>query len=708
VHAGPKGSAMAEVDTTGEHAEVVDARAEVAVGAPHSARDGESDQRFVREQALAAVVTNLSPAPFLLIPFAVLVSRVLRDDLPGVRFGWWLLAGVLSTAVTLAALYAYLKRPDRERTSWPVRIALVAAFFTVGMVFGMSPWVVLDGRFEVVLLFTLFPVTAAAVGCIATAGRRDMFLAFLVPLTGLSTTSLVMSSDQRLRGLGLLAGFFGAALVVLHVVLSRGPIDGFRLQLRARELLGQLDHERAELTTVNEELAATNSRLAHQATHDPLTGLFNRRGTLDLLDQMLATASPDNPLGLLFCDLDRFKAVNDALGHRGGDRFISIIADRLARSIEPGSVAGRMGGDEFVVVMPGHDLRASTAIANRLVGSLAQPIYAEGREVPSSVSIGLAVAPAHGASASELLRHANAALYRAKAGGRNRVELFDGEMQRELVHRLEGEQALRRAIDDGEIVAFYQPEIDASNGQLVGAELLARWVRRDGRVVAAHEFLALASSAGLLERITERVITSARPHIRRLAMLGLPDGFRFRINMAPEATERRWSDDPIDHVLQGLDASLITIDVRESAVAADLPSAAANMAAFRARGGRVCLDDFARGVSSLSLLRRLPLDEVRIDRMSIDSLTAHPHDWAIARSIIALVRELGLAVTADGVQSGAQADALVALGCVRHQGHLYAEALPANAFEDYLLQWMAERYMQRSSNEPTWDPGDLA
>ena len=668
----------------------------------------EATGSFVRERALAMVTTNLAPVPFLLLPFTLLVGSLLRREADPARLGWWVIAAVLSTAVTMFAMYRYYMRGDNNGTPRTSQLLIGAAFASIGLLFGMAPWVAGGESVELVLLFALFPGTASAIGCIMTAGRRDLYMAFLVPLIGLSSRSLIGAESSHLQSLGIVAVFLGLALIVLHHVVSRNTLEAIRLQWRSERLLRDLAYERSELTGVNDQLASTNTRLAHQATHDPLTGLYNRRGTLELLDHVLANASDSQPVGLLFCDLDRFKAVNDALGHRGGDRFISIIADRLSRSIEPGSIAGRMGGDEFVVVMPGLDLASAAVVANRLVGVLAQPVYAEGREVPSSVSIGVAAAPLHGNAASELLRHANAALYRAKAGGRNRVELFDGSMQQELVTRLEGEQALRRAIDDGEIIAFFQPEIDATNGQIVGAELLARWVRRDGQVVTAQEFMAVAVSAGLLERITDRVIASARSHIRRLAILGLPDDFRFRINMAPEATERSWRDDPIEQMLQGIDASLVTIDVRESSVDGDLPSAAANLASFRARGGRVCLDDFARGVSSLSLLRRLPLDEVRIDRLSIDTITAHPHDRAIVRSIIALVREIGFAVTADGIETGAQADALIALGCVRQQGHLYAPALPAGEFEDYLLARMAERYASAHDPQPTWETGDLA
>lgn len=665
------------------------------------------DSTYVRDRALDAVVANLAPAPFLMLPFVVLISTLLRTETSSQRIGWWLIVAVLATVVGMLALHRC--RGRRGAGLDPLTKGLVGAtFVAVGAVFGMCPWVGADSRLSVVLLYTIFPATASAVGCIVAAGRRDMYLAFLVPLVGISAYSLAVSGSTHLRGLAALSVFYGLGLLVLHHVVSRSVLDAIHLQWRSERLVVDLDHERQELTSVNDELAATNMRLTHQATHDSLTGLFNRRGTLEFLEHVLATVSEQRPVGLLFLDLDRFKAVNDALGHRGGDRFITIIADRLLRSLEPGSVAGRMGGDEFVVILPGSDMTGAAAVADRLVGVLAQPVYAEGREMPSSVSIGVASAPSHGTGSSELLRHANAALYRAKARGRNRVELFDLSMQQELLNRLEAEAALRRAVEDGEIVAFFQPELDATTGHLVGAELLARWIRRDGSVVPANEFLEVAQSAALLDRITERVITHARPHMRRLALLGLPKDFRFRVNLASERAEHRWHSNLVEWLLQDLDPHIVTVDVHESAVSGDLAGAAANLAGFRARGGRVCLDDFARGVSSLSLLRRLPLDEVRIDRLAIDTIGSHPHDRVIVRSIIALVREIGLSVTADGVETGAQADALIALGCVRHQGHLYAPALPAREFEDFLLARMAERFAQTFDPPPTWGTEELA
>jgi diguanylate cyclase (GGDEF)-like protein len=410
---------------------------------------------------------------------------------------------------------------------------------------------------------------------------------------------------------------------------------------------------------------------------------------------------------VLFLDLDRFKAINDTLGHRGGDNFLRIVSDRIERCIKATGLAGRIGGDEFVVALPGADEQTTVAIAHQLQGLLGQAIHASGRELPSSVSIGIAHAPTHGSNVGLVLANANVALYRAKTSGRSRVVHFNTELARENKDRIDLELRLRRAIDDGDIVPFFQPELDASSGMIVGAELLARWVQPNGTVVAAHDFMDLAVRAGLLDRVTERVFGGARRQIRRLAVLGLPEGFRFRVNLAPHSTDRPWRDNPIDLLVKGIDPHLLTVDVRESFVTVDLPSAAANLTEFRARGGRVCLDDFAQGVSSLSMLRRLPLDEVRIDRISIDTITTHPHDRAIVRSIIALTREIGLEVTADGVETGAQADALIALGCVRQQGHLYAPALPEEAFESYLLRRLAEQYSRSTDTRPTWNTHEL-
>jgi EAL domain-containing protein (putative c-di-GMP-specific phosphodiesterase class I) len=179
------------------------------------------------------------------------------------------------------------------------------------------------------------------------------------------------------------------------------------------------------------------------------------------------------------------------------------------------------------------------------------------------------------------------------------------------------------------------------------------------------------------------------------------------VNLAPSSTDRSWHNNAIDELIRGIDPWLVTVDVCESAVMADLPGAAATLASFRAQGGRVCLDDFARGVSSLSLLRKLPVDEVRVDQLAIDTIAAHPHDRAIVRSIISVVREIGLAVTADGVETGAQADALIALGCIRHQGHLYARALSAERFEAYLVERQAEGYASTLHHLRDWTTDEL-
>ena len=300
---------------------------------------------YVRERALNTVVINLAPAPFLMVPFVLLVGTVLRNETSPVRIGWWTIAAVIATAINLTALGAYKKHRENtpgQPAGRAITFMLGAGVTALGTFLGMSPWAAADGPLELVLLFLLFPATASAVGCIVTAGRRDFYLAYLVPLVILSAASLYTADDQRLRPLSLMAAFFGAGLMLLHHVVSRGSIEAYRLQWQSDQLLAQLDEERAELTSLNEQLAGTNTRLAHQATHAPLTGLYNRRGTLDLLDQMLAEADEEHPLGVLFCDLDHFKEVNDRHGHALGDACLLGTGCQILEGLEltSGTVVG--------------------------------------------------------------------------------------------------------------------------------------------------------------------------------------------------------------------------------------------------------------------------------------------------------------------------------------------------------------------------------
>ncbi|MDP9464543.1 MAG: diguanylate cyclase, partial [Actinomycetota bacterium] len=503
----------------------------------------------LRERALGPVVANIAVTPFWLIPFTVLVGVLTKADNDIVRLQWWIGSAVLSTIVMGCGVTAYRRRAS-GRTDGPtphwIVLLLRTGLLSMGVVFGLTTWVAHSASTEMVMLFAVFPTTASAIGAILTAGRRDMYASLLAPIAGMSAFTLATSADISLRGLALLWVFYAAALTVIHSILSKNTRTAILLQQTSDDLLAESEDDQVKLTETNAQLANSIEQLTHQATHDVLTGLLNRRGMFETLEALIVDAATTRPVGVILLDVDRFKAVNDTLGHRGGDHFLRIVADRIDRCIKAEGFAGRIGGDEFVVALPGADEQTTVAVAHQLHGILGQAIHAAGRELPSSVSIGIAHTPTHGTSVNEVLANANVAMDQAKSSGRSRVAHFNTELAKENRTRIDLELRLRRAIDDGHIVPFFQPELDASSGMIVGAELLARWVQPNGTIVAASEFMDLAVSAGLLDRVTERVFGGARRHIRRLALLGLPAGFRFRVNLAPHSTERTWRDNPID------------------------------------------------------------------------------------------------------------------------------------------------------------------
>lgn len=455
-----------------------------------------------------------------------------------------------------------------------------------------------------------------------------------------------------------------------------------RRRREAEVRVDQLEHDRSRIATAHAELA-------HVATHDAMTGLLNRGGLTSRLEQILDEAT--GPIAVMFMDIDRFKSINDSLGHGAGDQLLHVMGRRINAVLPDGCTAGRLGGDEFVVVMDdAADLGRVMAVAQRLTRTIGEPLELVGRLVRVSASVGIAIGPEPDDTPSSMIGFANAALHRAKDGGRDRIEMFTAEIRAEMQRRSLEERALRRSIDAGDVVPFFQPEFDASTGRLIGAEILARWLKRDGTIANAAEMLTMAEDASTLERLTSVVMQQARPVIRRLSALGLPAGFRFRVNLPHRCTPRAWRDGQVQSYFTGIDPTMLTLDIYEAAVLGDVAGAAGVLTEMRRSGARVCLEDAGRGGASLSMIRTLPLDEIRVDRQHVDALTSHPNDRAVVRAMVQLARDLGLAVSADGVETGSQADALLALGCTTHQGHLYARPMTASALEDLLLRHVAE------------------
>lgn len=442
----------------------------------------------------------------------------------------------------------------------------------------------------------------------------------------------------------------------------------------------------AELEQTQSELAHDNARLTHAVSHDFLTGLMNRQGLFDHLEAVLRDEERIGKIAVMFLDIDRFKGVNDSLGHAAGDHLLQTIAERLRLLLPTGCRVGRLGGDEFVVVMPdASQLDSVIDLASRIASGLDEPVEVNGRTLRISTSIGVVVGPDGDDSARDMISFANAALHRAKHAGRNRVEVFTPLIRTEMQMRASEEDSLRRSIEAGDVVPFFQPEFDVTTGSLIGAEILARWLRNDGTITTASVMLALADDASTLDRLTAVVMKQANPIINRLTAMGIPAGFRFRVNLPHTCTPSAWRAGYMSSYFEGINLNLITIDVREEAVVVDLDTATEVLADFRARGARICLEVDAVEGTSLNILRALPLDEIRVDRTHVDSLSTVSADRSLVRTMVNVALDMGLVVSADGVETGAQADALLALGCSRHQGHLYSPAVTGWAIEDIVV-----------------------
>jgi diguanylate cyclase (GGDEF)-like protein len=429
-----------------------------------------------------------------------------------------------------------------------------------------------------------------------------------------------------------------------------------------------------------------DTQLAHQALHDPLTDLPNRTLFLDRVSVALArNERRPGGLAVLFLDLDRFKVVNDSLGHEAGDRLLRAVASRLRGVLRPGDTAARFGGDEFVVLC--EDIVSTTdavAIAERISQALARPFVLDDQEVFLTSSIGIAVSTGPATRAETLVRDADSAMYRAKETGKAHYELFDEAMRDWALQRLALENALHRALERDEFRVHYQPEIDVRTGDVIGAEALVRWEHPVRGLLAPGDWLPLAEEIGLIVPIGAWVLGEACRQLARWQEAGGAGANGHGLVMAVNLSARQLAQADLPEVVSrslrdaGVDAKCLCLEITEDALMHDADAATSTLEELAALGVGVAVDDFGTGYSSLAYLKRFPVDSLKVDRSFVSGLGEMDNDSStIVAAVVGLAHALGMSAVAEGVETEAQLDHVRRLDCDAAQGfHLGRPAPP--------------------------------
>jgi diguanylate cyclase (GGDEF)-like protein len=428
------------------------------------------------------------------------------------------------------------------------------------------------------------------------------------------------------------------------------------------------------------------NHLAFRATHDPLTGLPNRALFHELLVHALARARRvRGALAVLFIDLDRFKIVNDSLGHEVGDALLASLAHRLRGVLRPGDVVARFGGDEFTVLCEGLDPAAcgrhAIDVAERLLNAVQDPFDCEGEDHFLSASIGIALAPDGDERPDELVRDADAAMYRAKQRGKSRWEVFDESMRAQARARHEIEDALHRALERNEFRVFYQPVVSLRGGGFVGVEALLRWQHPERGLLAPADFIPNAEETGLIVPIGSWLVGEACRQIMMWQQSSVgAEPLRVSVNLSARQLLHADVQDLVAGALArtGLDPGRLCVEITEGVLMEDADAGVGAAKSLKALGVRLGIDDFGTGYSSLGYLRRFPVDEVKLDQTFVTRLGASAEDSAIVAAIVDLGHALGLDVIAEGVETQSQLAALRALGTDAAQGFLFAPPQPAS------------------------------
>jgi diguanylate cyclase (GGDEF)-like protein len=463
------------------------------------------------------------------------------------------------------------------------------------------------------------------------------------------------------------------------------PFDAH--ELKARLWAG------TRILRLHADLLAMRETLHEQATHDALTGLPNRLLLSDRLSQRLAdTRRSKESLAVMFADLDHFKYVNDTLGHNVGDCLLKQVAERLKTSLREVDTVARMGGDEFTLILANlSHAQQSSAVAQRVLEVLSKPFIVEGHELFTTASIGIATNPTDGNDAKTLIRNADAAMYRAKEQGRNRFQLYTEALNVRASRRMKLENSLRRAVEREQLLVHYQPLVDLKTGAVLGTEALVRWQHAELGLLLPDQFIAIAEETGLIVPIGEWVLHTACFQNKQWQNEGFPS-----MEMAVNISMRQFHQSDVVAAVRtaledaGLDPRYLTLELTESTLMHDAESAVETLRELKAMGVQVSIDDFGTGHSSLSQLKRLPIDAVKIDPSFIQQIATDPEDAAIAGAVIAMAHSMHLKVVAEGVETLDQLEFLRSLNCDKMQGYLVSRPASAEELTNLMRQRRSE------------------
>jgi diguanylate cyclase (GGDEF)-like protein/PAS domain S-box-containing protein len=440
------------------------------------------------------------------------------------------------------------------------------------------------------------------------------------------------------------------------------------------------------------DIKRSEQLITYQTYHDALTGLPNRVLLQDRLGVAIQHAGPKkSALAVAYLDIDRFRHVNDSMGHAFGDILLQRMAEHLKGLVSQQATVSRYGGDEFVLLLDeAQDAEAALKVTNLICSAYEEPFHVDGRDVFLTWSIGIAVYPDDGEDPQTLIRNAELAMYRAKNEGGNNCQLFAPFLNEEMVQRLEMENLLRRGLQNQEFLVYYQPKVELPSGRIMGMEALVRWLRPGGEIWSPADFIPLAEETGLIIPLGSLVLRQACKDAQAWRRQ-----FNADLQVAVNLSARQFRDEKLLDLVEecladsGLPPQALQVEITESLLMADAPATVKVLAHLQERGVRLAIDDFGTGYSSMAYLRRFPIESLKVDKSFVDGLPDNPDSRAIVKAVITLAHSLGLKTVAEGVETKEQLRALQEMGCEQIQGYYFSRPLPPAQFGKFLQQGLS-------------------